>query len=89
MKNLQSKLINNKDNTNDDNNKDIRTTFIINHDIISKLRSISYWDRTSIKNIVNEIFQNFLYDYEKKNGLIKEIPIKKRTFSLNNIEKQE
>jgi hypothetical protein len=53
-----------------------RATFIINEDLLEKLKAIAYWDRVLIKEVINSALQETVYKYEKKNGDIKPIPKK-------------
>lgn len=53
-----------------------RATFIINEELLEKLKAIAYWDRVLIKDVVNTALQETVAKYEKKNGEIKPIPKK-------------
>ena len=53
-----------------------RATFIINEELLDKLKAIAYWDRVLIKDVVNTALQDVVAKYEKKNGDIKPIPKK-------------
>jgi hypothetical protein len=53
-----------------------RATFIINEDLLEKLKAIAYWDRKLIKEVVDLSLQETVNKYEKKNGAIKPIPKK-------------
>ena len=53
-----------------------RATFIINEELLDKLKAIAYWDRVLIKDVVNTALQETVAKYEKKNGDIKQIPKK-------------
>ena len=53
-----------------------RATFIINEELLEKLKAIAYWDRVLIKDVVNTALQETVAKYEKKNGDIKPIPNK-------------
>lgn len=44
-----------------------RATFIINEDILDKLKAIAYWDRLLIKEVINEALSNYIDKYEKAN----------------------
>ena len=48
-----------------------RATFIVNKDLLLKVQSISYWDRISIKQVINNALSDYITKYEKKNGNIK------------------
>ena len=58
------------------NVKETRATFIVNEDLLEKMKAVAYWDRVLIKDIVNSAFEEFISRYEKKNGEIKEAPKK-------------
>jgi hypothetical protein len=53
-----------------------RATFIINEELLEKLKAIAYWDRVLIKDVVNTSLQDIVAKYEKKSGPIKPIPKK-------------
>ena len=53
-----------------------RATFIINEELLDKLKAVAYWDRVLIKDVVNTALQETVAKYEKKNGEIKPIPKK-------------
>ena len=53
-----------------------RATFIVNEELLDKLKAIAYWDRVLIKDVVNTALQETVAKYEKKNGEIKPIPKK-------------
>jgi len=53
-----------------------RATFIINEELLDKLKAIAYWDRVLIKDVVNTALQETVAKYEKKSGDIKPIPKK-------------
>lgn len=53
-----------------------RATFIVNEDLLEKLKAIAYWDRSLIKEVVNNALLEAVVKYEKKNGDIKPVPKK-------------
>ena len=53
-----------------------RATFIVNEEILDKVKAVAYWDRTSIKEIITTALEESIAKYEKKNGAIKPIPKK-------------
>ena len=53
-----------------------RATFIVNEDLLEKLKAIAYWERLLIKDITNQAFVDAIEKYEKKNGVINPIPKK-------------
>lgn len=50
---------------------DKRKTYIVNSELADKIDAIAYWDRTTVKEVVNEAFTDKVTMYEKKNGKIK------------------
>ena len=50
-----------------------RATFIVNDELLEKLKGISYWDRVPIKDLVNAALLDAVTKYERKNGEIKVI----------------
>ena len=53
-----------------------RATFIVNEELLDKLKAIAYWDRIRIKDVVNNALQEAVAKYEKRNGDINPIPNK-------------
>ncbi len=53
-----------------------RATFIVNEELLDKLKAIAYWERVLIKDVINTAFLNAVEKHEKKNGDIKPIPNK-------------
>ena len=53
-----------------------RATFIVNEELLEKLKAIAYWDRVLIKDVINTALLEAVVKYEKKNGEIKPIPKK-------------
>ena len=53
-----------------------RATFIINEELLDKLKAIAYWDRVLIKDVINTALQDAVAKHEKKSGEIKPIPKK-------------
>ena len=56
--------------------KETRATFIVNEELLDKLKALAYWDRKLIKEVVDVALQDAVKKYEKKNGEIKPIPKK-------------
>ena len=50
-----------------------RATFIVNEELLEKLKAIAYWDRLLIKDVIATALQDAITKYEKKNGDIKPI----------------
>jgi hypothetical protein len=53
--------------------KETRATFIVNEDLLDKVKAIAYWDRVLIKDVINTALQRTVAEYEKKSGAIKPI----------------
>ena len=53
-----------------------RATFIINEELLEKLKAMAYWNRVLIKEVINTALQETVAKYEKKSGVIKPIPKK-------------
>jgi len=53
-----------------------RATFIVNEDLLDKIKLIAYWDRVLIKDVINGAFKEAVERYEKKNGPLKQEPKK-------------
>jgi hypothetical protein len=53
-----------------------RATFIVNEELLDKLKALAYWDRKLIKEVVNTALQDAIDKHEKKSGEIKPIPKK-------------
>lgn len=53
-----------------------RATFIVNEELLEKLKSIAYWERSLIKDEINKALEDRIEKYEKKNGAVKPIPKK-------------
>ena len=53
-----------------------RATFIVNEEILEKLKAVAYWERTMIKEVVAGALQEFVERYQKKKGTIKNPPKK-------------
>ena len=53
-----------------------RATFIVNEELLEKLKAVAYWDRVMIKDVINTALEETVTKYEKKNGKVKPIPKK-------------
>ena len=51
-----------------------RETFIINVDLMEKIKAITYWDRLLLKETVEAAFTHYVESWEKKNGPLKDRP---------------
>lgn len=53
-----------------------RATFILNEELLDKLKAMAYWERNLIKEVVNTALQEAVSKYERKHGDIQPIPKK-------------
>ena len=53
-----------------------RATFIVNEDLLDKVKAIAYWERELIKDTINRALQIAVDSYIKKNKVLKTIPKK-------------
>lgn len=51
-----------------------RATFIVDENLVEKLKAVAYWERLNIKDVINDAFQSYLDNFEKSNGTIKPVP---------------
>lgn len=56
-------------------NADSRTTIVTKSDQMNKLKSIAFWDRKTLKEVIEDAFIMYITNYEKQNGEIKNIKI--------------
>jgi hypothetical protein len=56
--------------------KETRATFIVDEELLDKIKAVAWWDRLQIKDVVNTALKNHINNYEKKNGVIDTTPIK-------------
>ena len=57
-------------------NTETRATFIVKEELLYKMKSIAYWDRVLIKDIMNQAMEDYVAKHEKKNGPITPMPHK-------------
>lgn len=53
-----------------------RATFILNEEVLGKIKAMAYWHRVQIKDIAHHAFADAIEKYEKWNGPIAPIPPK-------------
>lgn len=53
-----------------------RATFIVNEELLEKVKALAYWDRVLIKDVVTTALEDAVAKYLKKNGELKPIPKK-------------
>lgn len=53
-----------------------RATFIVNEDLLEKVKAVAYWERMLLKDVINSAIEDSLTKYVKKNGEIKAVPKK-------------
>ena len=58
-------------------NGETRATFIIKEDQLDKLKALAYWERIQIKEVMNNVIEQYIENYEAENGKIKSIISKK------------
>jgi hypothetical protein len=51
-----------------------RATFIVNERNLQKLKDLAYWERLSIKDVINAAISEHISRYEKERGEIKPQP---------------
>lgn len=56
--------------------KETRATFVINEELLEQVKTIAYWDRVLIKDVLNRALIVEIEKYIKKNGELKQIPKK-------------
>ena len=54
-----------------------RATFILNEQLLEKIKAMAYWHRVQIKEIAHHAFADAIEKYEKWNGPIAPIPPRK------------
>ena len=57
-------------------NDETRATFIVREDLLEKLKAVAYWERLSIKDVINEALAHYVDAYERRNGDLKDVPKK-------------
>lgn len=55
-----------------------RATFIVDEEILDKIKAIAYWDRKQIKDVINLALSSYIKSYEKKAGEVDTAPIKEK-----------
>lgn len=53
---------------------DTRATFVLEEQVLEKIKAVAYWERRLIKEVVTEALLNYLSEYEKKKGEVKPRP---------------
>lgn len=53
-----------------------RATFIVNEELLEKLKAVAYWERRMIKEVIASALEEIVAKYEKKNGPVKLMPKK-------------
>jgi len=51
-----------------------RATFIVNEELLEKLKAVAYWERRMIKEVIASALEEVVAKYEEKNGPVKLIP---------------
>jgi hypothetical protein len=50
---------------------EMRKTYLVSKQLDDKINAIAYWDRKTVKQIINDALSNYVAGYEKKNGEVK------------------
>lgn len=50
---------------------EMRKTYLVNMQSAEKIDSIAYWDRRSVKEVINEAMEAYIVAWEKRNGKVK------------------
>lgn len=53
--------------------KYIRSTFMVDNDLLQKIKYAAWYERKQIKDIVNESFQEYIKNFEKEYSTIDEL----------------
>jgi prepilin signal peptidase PulO-like enzyme (type II secretory pathway) len=53
-----------------------RATFIVNEELLEKLKAVAYWERRMIKEVIASALEETVAKYEKENGPVKLMPKK-------------
>lgn len=53
-----------------------RATFIVNEELLEKLKAVAYWERRMIKEVIASALEETVAKYEKENGPVKPMPKK-------------
>lgn len=56
----------------------VRKTYMMKKTLSYKLVKLAHAERNKIQNVLEEILEAYLFDYENKNGPLPEIPFKKQ-----------
>jgi hypothetical protein len=55
-----------------------RATFIVDEELLDKIKAVAYWDRKQIKEVINTALSSYIKSYEKKAGEIDITPIREK-----------
>lgn len=62
---------NDKTTTRSADHTEARATFIVQEELLDKIKSIAYWDRLQIKEVVNTALLRYIEQWESQNGAVK------------------
>lgn len=51
-----------------------RFTTILEKKLVDETRKLAYWDRRTVKAVVTLALEDYIRDYKKKHGALKDIP---------------
>ena len=60
-----------------------RATFIINEELLERLKAIAHWDRVLIKDVVNTALQETVAKYEKRTEILNQY-LKSKRYGYSN-----
>ena len=50
---------------------EMRKTYVVSTDLVNKIEAISFWDRKSLKEVVNDALTQYVFKWEQDNGSVK------------------
>lgn len=54
-----------------------RATFIVDEDLLGKVKALAYWERLHVKEVIAQLLQEGISSYEKRKGKLKPVPDKR------------
>lgn len=45
---------------------DVRATFIVNDELLDKVKAIAHWEKVDVKDVVNKAFSDIIIKYEEE-----------------------
>ena len=50
----------------------MRKTFLVKIELAQKFDAMAFWDRKTVKDVLQEAMSNYILTWEKKNGTVKQ-----------------